>query len=82
MNLLNLAENERISAIYLFVIFRRPLFILGHRSRNGEKKCRFLNLLVHEAKVIAVSLDEGDSLIGAAITNGSDHVMLFTIMVK
>jgi DNA gyrase subunit A len=78
VNLLPLSEGERITSI-----LRVNEYLEGHyvfmATANGTVKKTSLTDFSRQRSVglRAVELDEGDHLVGTAITNGEDDVMLF-----
>ncbi|WP_106478350.1 DNA gyrase subunit A [Phytohalomonas tamaricis] len=79
VNLLSLDEGEWITAILPVKEYREDSYIF-FATANGTVKRTTLDQFSRprSAGLIALDLDEGDRLVGAAITNGSDHVMLFS----
>ena len=59
-------------------IYRRHLHLLRHRRRHGEKTALSQFANPRKAGIIAIALDEGDYLIGVALTDGQHDVMLFS----
>ncbi|WP_251979000.1 DNA gyrase subunit A [Salinicola avicenniae] len=79
VNLLPLDEGESINAI-LPVREYNPESYIFFATANGTVKRTSLDQFSRPRSVglIALDLDEGDRLVGAAITSGSDHVMLLS----
>jgi DNA gyrase subunit A len=79
VNVLALEEGERISAVLPVKSFDEDLFVFMATAGGTVKKTP-LREFSHprERGIIAVDLDEGDYLIGAAITDGRHDVMLFS----
>ncbi|MFA7239703.1 MAG: DNA gyrase subunit A [Sulfuricellaceae bacterium] len=79
VNLLQLEEDEKINAILPVKTFDENRFIFMATS-NGVVKKTPLSDFSRPTKrgIIAVNLDEGDYLVGVAITDGSHDVMLFS----
>ena len=79
INLLSLAEGERITAILPIREFAEDLYVFM-ATRDGTVKKTSLEQYSHPrpSGIIAVDLDEGDSLVGVALTDGARDVMLFT----
>jgi DNA gyrase subunit A len=77
VNLLPLVEGERITAILPYRLDGKHIFMAT--SLGVVKK---VDLTLFEkprsAGLIALDLDEGDTLVGVAITNGDQHVLLFS----
>ena len=79
VNLFPLLEGEKITAVLPVKTFDEEHFVFMATSGGTVKKtalAAFAN--PRKAGIIAVSLDEGDYLIGVAITDGSCDVMLFS----
>ena len=79
VNLFPLLEGEKITAVLPVKAFDEEHFVFMATSGGTVKKTAlsaFAN--PRKAGIIAVSLDEGDYLIGVAITDGSSDVMLFS----
>jgi DNA gyrase subunit A len=79
VNLFPLLEGEKITAVLSVKTFDEEHFVFMATSAGTVKKTAltaFAN--PRKAGIIAVSLDEGDYLIGASITDGSCDVMLFS----
>jgi DNA gyrase subunit A len=79
VNLLPLEEGEKINAILPVKEFTEDQFIFFATSDGTVKKTpltEFAN--PRKAGIIAINLDEGDFLIGVAITDGKHDVMLFS----
>ena len=79
INLLPLEEGEKINAILPVREFAEDKFVFFATSEGTVKKTalsQFAN--PRKAGIIAIALDEGDFLIGVAITDGKHDVMLFS----
>jgi len=79
VNLFPLAEGERISAVLPIKDYDDAHYVFMATSMGTVKKTplsAFSN--PREKGIIAVELDPGDHLIGAAITEGKHDVMLFS----
>ncbi|MCG9025332.1 DNA gyrase subunit A [Laribacter hongkongensis] len=79
VNLLPLVEGEKINAILPVKGFSDTEYVFMATARGTVKKTplsAFSNR--RSAGIIAVDLDEGDYLIGAAVTSGNSEVMLFS----
>ncbi|MDD4963947.1 MAG: DNA gyrase subunit A [Gallionella sp.] len=79
VNLLPLDANEKINAILPVTEFVEDKFIFFATSSGTVKKTalsQFAN--PRKSGIIAISLDEGDFLIGVALTDGTHDVMLFS----
>ncbi|PHV11021.1 DNA gyrase subunit A [Chitinimonas sp. BJB300] len=79
VNLLPLQEGERINAILPVKAFTDDHFVFMATQRGTVKKTP-LSAFSNPRKlgIIAVALDEGDQLVGVAITSGNHQVMLFS----
>ncbi len=79
VNILPLDENERISTILPVGEYEADKFIFMATASGVVKKTELTNFSrPRTSGLIALDLLEDDHLIGAAITNGEDDVMLFT----
>jgi DNA gyrase subunit A len=79
VNLLNIASNESISAVLPVSSFESGGFIVM-ATRQGTIKKTELSAFSNprSSGIIAITIDEGDRLIGAAITDGSKELFLGT----
>ncbi|MFD2189693.1 DNA gyrase subunit A [Pistricoccus aurantiacus] len=79
VNLLPLDENESISAMLPVREYREDSFIF-FATAKGTIKRTSLDQFSRPRSVglIAIDIEEGDRLIGAAITSGQDHAMLLS----
>jgi DNA gyrase subunit A len=79
VNLFPLEEGEKITAILPVKEFDEEHFVFMATAMGTVKKTPLTSFAnPRKAGIIAVGLDEGDHLIGVAITNGSCDVMLFS----
>ncbi|HLY96365.1 MAG TPA: DNA gyrase C-terminal beta-propeller domain-containing protein, partial [Sideroxyarcus sp.] len=79
VNLLPLEAGEKINAILPVKEFAEDKFIFFATSEGTVKKTPLSDFSTpRKAGIIAISLDEGDFLIGVAITDGKHDVMLFS----
>ncbi|MDR2261728.1 MAG: DNA gyrase subunit A [Azoarcus sp.] len=79
VNLFPLTEGEKITAVLPVKTFDEEHFVFMATSGGTVKKtalAAFAN--PRKAGIIAVNLDDGDHLIGVAITHGDCDVMLFS----
>jgi DNA gyrase subunit A len=79
VNLFPLSEGEKINAVLPIKEYDDTHFVFLATALGTVKKTplsQFSN--PREKGIIAVELDDGDHLIGAAITNGKHDVMLFS----
>ncbi|MDM7322013.1 MAG: DNA gyrase subunit A [Gammaproteobacteria bacterium] len=79
VNILPLEEGERIEALLPLRDFSSDAYVL-FATRNGIVKKTPLSEFSRPrpSGIIAIDIREGDSLIGAALTDGAQDVMLFT----
>ncbi|MCX8087557.1 MAG: DNA gyrase subunit A [Rhodocyclaceae bacterium] len=79
VNLFPLEEGEKITAVLPTPTFDEAHFVFMATAMGTVKKTPLVEFAnPRRAGIIAVNLDEGDYLIGAAITDGSCDVMLFS----
>ena len=79
VNLLPLQEGERISALLSIKEFEEGKFVFMATSFGTVKKTSLALFSRPRANgIIAVDLEEQDKLIGAAITDGTRDILLFT----
>ncbi len=79
VNLFPLEEKEKITAILPVKEFDEEHFVFMATSMGTVKKTPLTSFAnPRKAGIIAVGLDDGDHLIGVAITNGQCDVMLFS----
>jgi DNA gyrase subunit A len=79
VNLFPLEEGEKITAILPVKEFDEEHFVFMATGMGTVKKTPLTSFAnPRKAGIIAVGLDEGDRLIGVAITNGQCDVMLFS----
>ncbi|NLF24123.1 MAG: DNA topoisomerase (ATP-hydrolyzing) subunit A, partial [Deltaproteobacteria bacterium] len=79
VNLLNLKEDEAVTAVLPVREFKQGSYILTATRRGYVKKMdlmEFSNL--RRQGVIACALGPGDGLVGAYLTSGSDQIILAT----
>ena len=79
VNLFPLVEGEKITAVLPVKAFDEEHFVFMATGMGTVKKtalAAFAN--PRKAGIIAVNLDDGDHLIGVAITDGGSDVMLFS----
>jgi DNA gyrase subunit A len=78
-NLVPLEEGEKINAILPIKAFDDGHFVFMATANGTVKKTPLSEFSrPRPSGIIAVSLDEGDYLIGVAITDGSHDIMLFS----
>lgn len=79
VNLLPLEANEKINAVLPVKEFSEDKFIFFATSDGTVKKTALSQFTNPRTKgIIAIALDEGDFLIGVALTDGKHDVMLFS----
>ncbi|WP_105254095.1 DNA topoisomerase (ATP-hydrolyzing) subunit A [Pseudoalteromonas sp. T1lg75] len=79
VNLLPLEADERITAILPVREYEEDKFVFMATAFGTVKKTPLTAYSRQRASgIIAVNLNEGDSLIGVDITDGSNEIMLFT----
>lgn len=79
VNLLPLASDERISSILPVRTYEKDKFIFMATEAGTVKKVSLDNFSKPRANgIIAIDLEEGDHLIGVAITDGKQDVLLFS----
>ena len=79
VNMFPLADNEKITVVLPVRTFDDDHFVFMVTSLGTVKKTALSDFSnPRKAGIIAVDLDEGDYLIGAAVTHGSHDVMLFS----
>lgn len=78
-NVLDLQEGEKISAILPVKEFTEHEYVFMCTAFGTVKKTPLIDFSrPRSSGIIALALDEGDSLIGVAKTSGTDEVMLFS----
>ena len=79
VNLLPLDADEKITTILPVKEFEEDKFVFMATANGTVKKTALTEYSrPRSSGIIAVNLNEGDKLIGAAITNGEDEIMLFS----
>jgi len=79
VNLLKMDEDERINAILPVKEFREDSYVFFATQQGVVKKTALADFSrPRPSGIIAVDLDEGDRLIGVAVTDGTHDVMLFS----
>lgn len=77
VNLLPLEENERITSILPVDEYREDHFVFMATSNGVVKKTALTNFARQRSVGLrAIELDEGDHLVGTAITDGQSDIML------
>lgn len=79
VNLLPLEENERITAILAVKEFVEGQYVFMATSDGTVKKTALMDFSRPRANgIIALDLVDGNALVGVALTDGEQHVMLFS----
>ena len=79
VNMFPLAENEKITVVLPITQYDEEHFVFMATAMGTVKKTALTDFSnPRKAGIIAVDLDPGDYLIGAAITDGKHDVMLFS----
>ncbi len=79
VNLLKMDDDERINAILPVREFREDSYVFFATQQGVVKKTSLSDFSrPRPSGIIAVDLDEGDRLIGVAVTDGKHDVMLFS----
>src|SRR5438874_3001218 len=79
VNLVPLIENEKITAILPVKEWNHGQFVFMATANGTVKKTPLSDFSrPRPSGIIAVDLDEGDRLIGAALTDGKHDIMLFS----
>ncbi|MDR6223494.1 DNA gyrase subunit A [Methanococcoides alaskense] len=77
VNLLDLAENESVTATITVKEFEEDKFLFMATRMGTVKKTPLSDFSnVRKAGIIALKLDEGDELVNVALTNGSKEIMM------
>jgi DNA gyrase subunit A len=79
-NIFEMQEKEKITNVLAVKDFNREEEFLMFATARGTVKKTALSAYanIRSSGIIAITLDEGDNLIGVEITTGHDHVMLGT----
>ncbi len=79
-NIFEMQEKEKITNVLAVKDFNREEEFLMFATARGTVKKTALSAYanIRTSGIIAITLDEGDNLIGVEITTGHDHVMLGT----
>lgn len=79
INLLPLDENERITAVLPVQNYSAEHFIFMATAKGTTKKTSLIDFSrPRNDGIIAIDLREGDRLVGVALTDGQQDVLLFT----
>jgi DNA gyrase subunit A len=78
VNILPLEENERITAMLPVEEYRDDEFIFMATENGTVKKTPLMDFARQRSSgLIAIELEQGNTLVGAAVTDGTRDVMLF-----
>ncbi|WP_304244093.1 DNA topoisomerase (ATP-hydrolyzing) subunit A [Gracilinema caldarium] len=78
-SLLAVSPNEDITTVVAFKDFSEDQFIFMGTARGVVKKVQTIEFANAKTRgIIAINLDEGDNLVSALLTNGSDEIVLIT----
>ena len=79
VNLLQMQSDEKISAVLPVQAFAEDRYVFFATSEGVVKKTSLSDFgNPRKAGIIAIALDDGDNLIGVALTDGTHDVMLFS----
>ena len=79
INLLNLRDNEKISAVLKVGEYSEDMFVIMATSNGIIKKTKLSNFSKpRPSGLIAINLKDGDNLIGVNVTDGKKIIMLFS----
>ena len=79
VNILPLAQFEKITAIQKISSYDQNLFVLMATSKGIIKKTKLSDFSrPRSSGLIAINLKDGDNLIEACVTNGENEIMLFS----
>ncbi|MEM1243207.1 MAG: DNA gyrase subunit A [Pseudomonadota bacterium] len=79
VNLLPLAKEEKITSILPLRDFKTDQYVLMATQKGTVKKVHIKDFSrPRSSGIIAINLEAGDHLIGSALTDGHDDVMLFS----
>jgi DNA gyrase subunit A len=81
VNLLNLSTNERVQAVLPIKEFKENMFVVMATSHGVIKKTSLMSFARPSKKgIIAVTFDEGDALVDAKLTDGTQQIILVSRM--
>ncbi len=79
VNLLQMSDGEKISAVLPVREFSEDKYVFFATAEGTVKKTALSEYSnPRKAGIIAIAIDEGDTLIGVALTDGKHDVMLFS----
>ena len=79
VNILPLAEGERITSILQVKEYKEDEYVFMATANGTVKKTSLEQFSRPRSNgIIALRLDDGDELIGTVVTDGEDHLMLFS----
>ncbi len=77
VNLLDLTKDEKVQAVLPISEFREDQYIIMATKKGTVKKTRLMAYSnPRSGGIIAISIREGDEVIGAALTSGNDDIFL------
>ena len=77
VNLLNLGQDEKIAAVLPVIKFEEEQFIIMATRKGIVKKTKLMAYSRPRAGgIIAINIKDGDELIGAKITSGSNEILI------
>ena len=81
INLLNLKDNEKISAVLKVGEYSEDMFVIMATSNGIIKKTKLSNFSKpRPSGLIAINLKDGDNLIGVNVTDCKKIIMLFSLL--
>ena len=81
VNLLNLSTNERVQAVLPVKEFKENMFVVMATSHGIIKKTSLMAFARPSKKgIIAVTFDDGDTLVDAKVTDGTQQILLVSRM--
>ncbi len=82
-SMVKLSENEKIVSVLPVKEFKEGHYVVSVTAHGYVKKTDIMAYSnVRTSGIIALKLDDGDSLVGCAITNGTQEVLIATRMGK
>lgn len=79
VNMLNIGQDEKIAAMVRVEDFNKPLNLVMATRKGYVKKTELVEFSnPRSAGIIAMGVEEGDSLIGVELTTGQDEIILVT----
>ncbi len=79
VNLLPLESGEMITAVLPIKGYKEDSYVMMATAQGKVKKCKLANFSrPRSSGIIAVNLEDGDHLVGVALTDGSHDILLFS----